>query len=243
MKKNLSAIVFGIAIVSASLILGNAVINRNKKVGTISVTGLGETNFSSDLIVWEASFSQVNRDLKVAYADLKKDKETILDYLKSKGLSDDVIVFTAVTTTKNMKQNYSSDGKYLGQEFTGFTLNQTVQINSKEVEKVEKISREVTELLNKGIQLYSLSPRYYYTKLEDLKIEMISRATDNARLRAESISENSGASLGELITANMGIFQITGQNSNEDYSWGGAYNTTSKEKTASITMKLTYAVK
>ena len=88
-----------------------------------------------------------------------------------------------------------------------------------------------------------MSPRYYYTKLEDLKIEMISRSTDNARLRAESISENSGASLGELIIANMGIFQITGQNSNEDYSWGGAYNTTSKEKTASITMKLTYAVK
>ena len=243
MKKNLSAIVFGIAIVSASLILGNAVINRNKKVGTISVTGLGKTNFTSDLIVWEASFSKVNNDLKEAYADLKKDKEAISVYLKSKGLSDDVIVFTAVTTNKNMKQNYSSDGKYLGEEFTGFTLNQTVQINSKEVEKVEKISREVTELLNKGIQLYSMSPRYYYTKLEDLKIEMISRATDNARLRAESISENSGESLGELITANMGIFQITGLNSNEDYSWGGAYNTTSKEKTASITMKLNYAVK
>ncbi|MDG1729670.1 MAG: SIMPL domain-containing protein [Algibacter sp.] len=243
MKKNLSAIIFGITIISASLILGNAIINRNKKAGTISVTGLGKTNFTSDLIVWEASFSQVNRDLKEAYADLKKDKETISEYLKSKGLSDDVIVFTAVTTSKNMKQNYSSDGKYLGQEFTGFTLNQTVQINSKEVEKVEKISREVTELLNKGIQLYSMSPRYYYTKLEDLKIEMISRSTDNARLRAESISENSGASLGELIIANMGIFQITGQNSNEDYSWGGAYNTTSKEKTASITMKLTYAVK
>ncbi|MDP5158943.1 MAG: SIMPL domain-containing protein [Flaviramulus sp.] len=243
MKKNLSAIVFGIAIVAASIILGNAVINRNKKVGTVSVTGLGETNFTSDLIVWEASFSQVNSDLKEAYADLKKDKETIFEYLKSKGLTDDVIVFTAVSTTKNMKQNYSTDGKYLGQEFTGFTLNQTVQINSKDVENVEKISREVTELLNKGIQLYSLSPRYYYTKLEDLKIEMISRATDNARVRAESISENSGASLRELITANMGIFQITGQNSNEDYSWGGAYNTTSKEKTASITMKLTYAVK
>ena len=88
-----------------------------------------------------------------------------------------------------------------------------------------------------------MSPRYYYTKLEDLKIEMISRATDNARLRAESISKNSGATLGELTLANMGIFQITGQNSNEDYSWGGAYNTSSKEKTASITMKLTYSVK
>ena len=62
MKKNLSAFVFGIAIVSASLILGNAVINRNKKTGTISVTGLGKTDFTSDLIVWEANFSQVNKD-------------------------------------------------------------------------------------------------------------------------------------------------------------------------------------
>jgi len=243
MKKNLSAVVFAIAIVAASVILGNAVINRNKKVGTISVTGLGETNFTSDLIVWEARFSQVNNDLKQAYADLKRDKETISEYLKSKGLSDSVIIFNAVNTDKNMKQNYTSDGKYLGQEFIGYTLSQTVQINSKEVEKVERISREVTELLNKGIQLYSMSPRYYYTKLEDLKIEMVSRATENALLRAKSISENSGAKLGELSLAQMGIFQITGQNSNEDYSWGGAYNTSYKEKTASITMKLTYLIK
>ena len=243
MKKNLNAIVFALSIVAASIILGNAVINRNKKVGTISVTGLGEANFTSDLIVWEARFSQVNKDLKQAYADLKTDKETISEYLISKGLSDSVIIFNAVNTDKNMKQNYSADGKYLGQEFIGYTLSQTVQINSKEVEKVEKISREVTELLNKGIQLYSMSPRYYYTKLEDLKIEMVSRATENALLRAKSISENSGAKLGDLSLAQMGIFQITGQNSNEDYSWGGAYNTSSKEKTASITMKLTYLIK
>lgn len=243
MKKNSNAIIFALAIVIASFVLGNAVINRNKKSGTISVTGLGQTNFTSDLIVWEARFSQVNRDLKQAYSDLKKDKETILEYFKSKGLNEDIIVFNAVETNKNYKQNYTNDGKYIGQDFIGYTLSQTVQINSNEVEKVEKISREVTELLNKGIQLYSLAPRYYYTKLEDLKIEMVAQATDNAHVRAKSIAENSGAKLGELSLGQMGIFQITGQNSNEDYSWGGAYNTTSKEKTASITMKLTYHVK
>lgn len=243
MKNNLSAIVFATAIVVASLILGSAVINRNKKAGTITVTGLGQTNFKSDLIVWEARFSQVNNDLKQAYADLKRDKEAISEYLNSKGLFDSIIVYSAVVTDKNMKQNYTLDGKYLGQEFTGYTLSQTVQINSNEVEKVEKISREVTELLNKGIQLYSMSPRYYYTKLEDLKIEMVSQATENAHLRAKSIAENSGAKLDDLLTAQMGIFQITGQNSNEDYSWGGVYNTSSKEKTASITMKLSYNVK
>ena len=69
---------------------------------------------------------------------------------------------------------------------------------------------------------------------------MISRATADARQRAEIIAKNSGGQLGELVSAKMGIFQITGQNSNEDYSWGGTYNTSSKKKTASITMKLTY---
>lgn len=243
MKNNINALVFALAIVVASVVLGHAVINRNKQVGTISVTGLGQTNFTSDLIVWEARFSKVNSDLKQAYSDLKSDKATILDYFKSKGLSEDLIVFNAVETQKEFKQNYTADGKYLGQEFIGYTLSQTVQINSKEVEKVEKISREVTELLNKGIQLYSIPPRYYYTKLEDLKIEMVAQATDNAHVRAKSIAENSGTKLDELQVAQMGIFQITGQNSAEDYSWGGAYNTSSKEKTASITMKLTYKVK
>lgn len=243
MSKHLTAIIFAVAILGASIVLGNAFINRNKTQGTVSVTGLGQSDFTSDLIVWEANFSQTNTNLREAYADLEKNKIEIKNYLISKELSDDVIVFNAVVTNKNYDSKYSSTGEFIGQEFTGYTLTQTVQIESTDVEKVEKISREVTELLNQGIQLYSSPPRYYYTKLEELKIEMISQATENARLRAEKIAENSKSQLGELIVANMGIFQITGQNSDENYSWGGAYNTSSKEKTASITMKLSYRVK
>ena len=104
------------------------------------------------------------------------------------------------------------------------------------------MSREITELLNQGVELYSESPRYYYTKLADLKIEMISKATEDARLRAEKISEFSGGKLGKLESAKMGIFQITGQNSKEAYSWGGTFNTSSRKKTASITIKLDYKV-
>ena len=71
---------------------------------------------------------------------------------------------------------------------------------------------------------------------------MISKATEDARLRAEKIAEFSGGELSDLESAKMGIFQITGQNSGEDYSWGGILNTSSREKTASITMKLVYKV-
>ena len=54
---------------------------------------------------------------------------------------------------------------------------------------------------------------------------MISKATEDARLRAEKIAEFSGGKLGKLESARMGIFQITGQNSKESYSWGGTFNT------------------
>jgi hypothetical protein len=72
---------------------------------------------------------------------------------------------------------------------------------------------------------------------------MIAEATKGARLRAEKIAENSGANLGNLQNAKMGIFQIIAQNSSEEYSWGGAFNTSSKRKTATITMKLTFGIR
>lgn len=240
MKNNVTALIFSLAIIISAFLLGNAYMNRNKIDGSISVTGLGMADFTSDLIVWEGSFSKESFDLQKAYTDLEKDKEIITAYLTSKGISKKELVFNAVSSSKNNRSKYSDDGKYIGEEFLGYVLTQSLQIDSNDVEKVELVSREITELLNKGIQFYSQAPRYYYTKLADLKIEMISKATSDAKTRAEMIAENSGGKLGSLISAKMGIFQITGQNSNEDYSWGGTYNTSSKEKTASITMKLDY---
>jgi hypothetical protein len=242
MKKNIPAILFALAIIIAAFILGNAFINRNRPQGTINVTGLGESNFTSDLIVWEGNFSRESKDLTSAYSDLESDKKAVTAYLKSKGIPENQLIFNAVTTSPQYQQNYSNDGRFLGQTFTGYQLNQSLKIESKEVEKVEKISREITELLNQGITFYSQNPRYYYTELESLKLEMIAKATEDATIRAERIAENSKGDLGDLISANMGIFQITGQNSGEDYSWGGTFNTADKNKTASITMKLIFEV-
>ena len=242
MKGQTNAIIFGIAIIISSFFLGKAYVDRTKTSGKIQVTGLGKADFTSDLIVWGASFSTQNQNLKQAYSKLENDKKTIKEYLINKGIKESNIVFSAVMTDRLTKRKYTNDGKYIGEEFIGYSLRQNLDVESTEVNKVEKISREVTELLNKGITLYSQDPRYYYTKLADLKIEMISKATEDARVRAEKIAQFSGGKLGDLQSAKMGIFQITGQNSNEDYSWGGTFNTSSKEKTASITMKLVYKV-
>ena len=178
-----------------------------------------------------------------AYSGLEKDRQAVTVYLNSKGIAQEEIVFSAVQTRQNTRAEYNNEGRFMGNTFLGYILSQTITIESREVEKVEKTAREITELLNKEIQFYSQAPRYYFTQLADLKIELISKATEDAKLRAEMIAKNSGATLRNLISANMGIFQITGQNSGEDYSWGGTFNTSAKAKTASITMKLDYSIK
>ncbi len=239
--KYVSAIIFAIAIILASYFLGNAYIKRAQPKGVISVTGSGSENFTSDLIVWEGQYSRMSPNLKEAFEDLDSDKEIVKQYLISKGIKEDNIVFNSVNTIEKQENQYQN-GNYVGSIFKGYELTQSVKIESTDVELIENVSREITELLNKGVQFNSTPPRYYYTKISDLKIEMISKATEDARLRAEKIAENSGGSLGDLNDASMGVFQITGQNSGEDYSWSGAYNTQDKKKTASITMRLEYEI-
>ncbi|MGI9549803.1 MAG: SIMPL domain-containing protein [Aurantibacter sp.] len=239
--KHLTAIIFSLAIVIAAYFLGNAYVKRANPPQVITVTGLGNENFTSDLIVWEGRFTANNYELKTAFEELNRQKDIVRDYLTSKGIAVESIIFNSVQTVEQRDNKYEN-GNFVGSTFRGYQLAQSVQIESTDVAKLEEVSREITELLNKGVQFNSSPPRYYYTKLSDLKIEMISKATEDARIRAEKIAENSGGSLGDLISARMGVFQITGQNSGEDFSWGGAYNTSSKNKTASITMRLEYHV-
>jgi hypothetical protein len=181
-------------------------------------------------------------DLKTAYAELESTKTIVREYLIGQGLREDEVVFNAVSTQNLTRRLYSDDGDYRGEEFAGYRLGQSLEVKSNNVDLVERISREVTELLNQGVNLYSQPPRYYFTGLADLKVQMISKASEDARQRAEMIAQNAGGKLGNIASARMGVFQITGQHSNEDYSWGGTYNTSSREKTASITVKITFDV-
>ncbi len=240
MNRNTAAVIFGVAIVLASVFLANGYVERSRKQRTIDVTGLGTTDFTSDLIVWEGEVNVINSDLSYAYKELKSTKSKVREYLISKGIEKDEVVFAAVRSREKNKSIYNSEGNYVGEEFEGYVLEQSFTVESRDVEKVEGISRSITELLNEGMQLYSDAPRYYYTKLADLKLEMIAKATKDARSRAENITTNAGTDLGDVIEADMGVFQITGQNSNEEFSWGGTFNTSAKHKTATITVQLSY---
>jgi hypothetical protein len=241
MKHTFGIILICITVIIAATIGADAIKNRNQSAEIINVTGLGKRDFKSDLIVWSGSFTRKNTDLKLAYSELKNDREKIRQYLLDKKVNENEILFSSVDINKEFDSYYDKNGNHHS-TFTGYRLTQRIELESNEVEKIESISREITELINQGVEFYSYNPQYYYTKLSELKIEMIAAATADARLRAEKIAENAGASLGHLKNAQMGIFQIIGQNSNEDYSWGGTFNTTSKMKTATITMRLQFGI-
>ncbi len=237
MKNYIQVAIASLGFVIAAALLGQAIKNRNKSQNTISVTGLGAKKFTSDLITWSANFSKSNVDLKSAYDELAADRKIISEYLK-----DSEMVFSAVDIQKKFRSYNDANGNYVQGEFSGYNLTQSVFIESKEVAKIENLSRIITEIINQGVELTSSQPQYFYTKLAEVKQEMIADATKDAKQRAEKIATNAGSSIGNLKKASMGVIQITAPNSAEDYSWGGTYNTSSKEKEASITIKLEYEV-
>lgn len=102
MKTNKSAVIFGIAIVAASIFLGKAYKDRAKADGEIRVTGLGKADFSSDLIVWEGRFGSQGIDLKEAYLTLEKNKYNVSEYLSNFGVSHEELVYSAVKTKKRL---------------------------------------------------------------------------------------------------------------------------------------------
>src|SRR5665647_3544183 len=216
--KNVSSLIIGLAFIIGLFIVARAYKYRSTANETITVTGSAEKDFVSDLIVWNGSYSRKSMDLKSAYAQLKGDENTIRTYLSGKGIQNNEM------------------------EFSGYNLIQNVRIESPDVEKIEKISREATELIEKGIEFNSSSPLFYYTRLTQIKMDLLAKASADGKARAEIIAKNAGNSLGRLKKATLGVFQITGKNSNEDYSYGGTFNTSNKNKTGTITIRMEFGV-
>ncbi|MBL7765897.1 MAG: SIMPL domain-containing protein [Chitinophagaceae bacterium] len=240
MNKTTTSIILAVAILIGVFILSKSYNYKFKQTETIVVTGAADTNFISDLSVWTGSFSRSSFNMQEAFDALKKDEAIVMNYIQTQGLAKSEITTSSINTEKLFTYKYDENGRQIGSDFSGYKLSESISIESKDLVKVDKISREITGLIQQGVELTSSSPNYYYTKLGDLKIGLLAKATADGRKRAETIAKHAGSGLGSLKKATMGVFQITGQNENEDYSYGGAFNTSSINKTATITVKMDF---
>ncbi len=205
----------------------------------IDVTGSAEKKILSDYIVWNAEFSCRNPQMTTAFAKLKQDLTKVKQYLFAKGIKENEIIVSQVDTKvlyKKTEEGYNTN------EIEGYFVSQDVQVLSYDVGKVTEVSRQSTELINQDIQFISEKPDYFYTKLSELKIEMLAKATQNAKERAISMADSTGNKIGLMRSAKMGIFQITPVNSYE-VSWYGNNDTSSYKKkvTAVVSVKFSIA--
>ncbi len=244
-KSWLTALIIGLAVVISSAFLAAGLSRfRSAESRTIAATGSASQDFESDKIVWRGSFETHDETTSAAFVKIKKDADSVKDYLIENGIDDSEFELSSISVVQRTQSIYDDEGNYMYDIPDGYDLTQQITVTSDDIDKVEKVSRDITDLLESGIQFSSYSPEYYCTTLDDVKLDLIKKATDNARDRINIIAEGSGADLGKLVNSNLGVFQITAANSGTgDYTYDGAFDTSSREKTASITVKLEYELK
>ena len=246
-KKNswLSALIIGACVVASCVALALGLSHfRAEGTHVISATGSAGVDFEADTIIWRGYFSTTANTSRQAYSTIKKDADLVRDYLLNNGLSESEIVFNSVDISRTYEDRYDDNGNYTGSVETGYQLTQSVMVTSSNLNVVEKISRDISTLLDQGVELTSDSPEYYYSDLDALKLDLIDKASKNAKDRIDIIAANTGAKLGKLNNSSLGVFQITAKNSGTgSYSYDGAFDVTSRYKTATITVRLEYGLK
>jgi hypothetical protein len=227
-----------IGLILSTIIIANTVTKVKLANQTITVKGYAERRIKSDFIVWRGVFNVRGDKLTDAYAYLDRDLSLVKDYLVSKGVSENEIIFSSIRT----RTLYARDQRGIPTEqVIGYELEQDVEIRSNEVDKISNLARESTELIKKGVQFQSLSPQYFYTKLGELKIDILAEATKDAKQRAEQLAQNSGSKIGSLRSATMGVLQITRAYSTEvsDY---GINDTSSLEKDVKAVVTVSFSI-
>jgi hypothetical protein len=182
----------------------------------IRITGSAKKRIVSDLIEWTADVDAHAADRTAAYKLLHGEVDKAVEYLKSQGIKPNEIQPQSATSEETFETQYIGTGPNRIEKkiSTGFHAQQSIRVSSGDVARIERASREITSLAEQGLAISSDAPKYYYTRLGDLKVEMLAAAGRDARARAENVLRSTGgATLGKLLGADMGIINVNPANS------------------------------
>ena len=113
MKRTVAAI-FAISILGAAMFLAYAYKTRGDRAGNISVTGLGNIDFESDVISWSGIYETTNEDLADGFETIRRHRKIVEEYLLDRGVKSDEITFRQVNTDEEERSVYNENGKYTG---------------------------------------------------------------------------------------------------------------------------------
>lgn len=197
------------AILGAGFALGGFAVGKgfsDSRLGDRYVTmkGLAERDVQADLALWPLRFTATGNELAEVQGKIEADVAAVTDFLTSAGLPAEAVQRQRLEVTDIQANPYRPEGVR-----DRFIIAQTLLVRTEDVDKVVDLSRRVGELVSRGVVLgEGVAPRYVFTRLNDVKPEMIAAATQNAREGATQFAADSGSSVGAIRKASQGIFQI-----------------------------------
>jgi hypothetical protein len=236
-----ASIALVVSLVTSAIVVSRAYLKKGQQhhqhQRDLKVVGSAKKRIRSDRATWKIRVAGEGKSLEEAWSKLEAAEGKVRAFMKEQEFPEAVFVAGPIATVTHYKRD--AKGKET-REAVSYELRRTFRVDTQEVEKVDRAAGKVTDLVRGGIQVMSVEPEYVYTKLADLKIEMMGRATANARERAEQIATKSGCRVGVVKEARAGVFQITAPWSTE-VSGYGVYDTSTIEKdiTAVVHLLLT----
>ena len=175
----------------------------------VSVRGLAEKEVKADHVIWPIVYETSHDDMMQLYNDINKKDEIIKNFLKENGINLNDLTVSAPDITDRLNYNSYNENKGKRKRFTGRSV---LTISTKNVDAVIKLIPRMVELLKEGIVItkenYYDSIEFEFTSLNDIKPEMIEKATLNAREAAEKFASDSKSELGKIRNATQGLFSI-----------------------------------
>jgi hypothetical protein len=242
------AVLIAIAWVGSAFILAQGITGINKK-DSISVTGTAEKVVKSDS--GKVTFSITRESDPERYVSVSKqiakDAKSATEYLVKQGIEEkSITVLPLASSMLCQSQNqviYDGRGTQRCAGDFRYSLSQQIIVDSTDVDLIQKLSLELTNSLSEyKIFAQINSVEYFYTKLSDLRVELLQSAAKNAKERAVAIAGSTGGTIGSVRDASQGVFQVTGKNS-IDVSDYGSYDTAAIEKKVTAIVRASFEVR
>ncbi len=232
-----AALILAVGIVFGGWLLGGQIKAMRLGDRYITVRGLVERQVKADLAIWPLTFQETGDDLTSVTGRASSDKDIILSFFKDQGFQPEEVevgVINVDDTSTNLYGNNRPPHRFI--------VKQTLTLSTQKVDQAAAASQKTLELLQKGIVLASAQQygssggvQYVFNGLNQIKPDMITEATRNARAAADRFAADSGSRVGVIRTAQQGVFSISAANGG---STTGEENGGSGSDTSSLMKKV-----
>lgn len=203
-----AAVLVATGIALAGWFVGTSLVESRQPLRTVTVKGLSERSVQADLGFWPIRFVATGPTLEAARASLEDSEAAVRAFLGERGFAETEIQVQNVLV-EDRAAGYNAGST--PDEYR-FVLTEDMLVTTDRVTDLAEASRSVADLLRQGVvfsaDAYSAGASFVFTNINDLKSEMLTEATQRAKETAAQFAAESGAQVGDIQTANQGVFEI-----------------------------------